>query len=77
MKLVPARSVALAWILFGFVACGGGATANQLAWCADNQGKVGRVALESGLMPPGTDYTTWKQNNPNDYERACIEAFGG
>jgi hypothetical protein len=55
--------------------CGGGATANQLEWCAENQAKVGRAALNAGLMDSGTDYTKWKNENPIAYERACVEAF--
>jgi Tfp pilus assembly protein PilP len=69
------RAAILVLSVLAISGCGGGATANQLEWCAENQAKVGRAALNSGLMDSGTDYTKWKQDNPDAYERACLEAF--
>lgn len=68
--------VAVLMAVMGLAACDSGATAVQLEWCANNQAKVGRFALENGLMPAGTDFTQWKQTYPVEYETACIGAFG-
>jgi ABC-type glycerol-3-phosphate transport system substrate-binding protein len=59
--------------------CGTGATAEQLTWCAENQDEVGRAAQRLGLISdPGSDpisFSQWKDNSPNEYERACIDAY--
>lgn len=75
-KRLRFQSIALAVaVVVGTSSCASRATREQLVWCSENQGKVGRVALERGLLSPGTDYTEWKQSNPDAYDEACLEAF--
>lgn len=57
------------------VGCQARPTADQLEWCAANQAKVGRVAIELGLLDTGERFTEWKLSDNDAYERACIDAF--
>lgn len=56
-------------------ACGGGLTQEQLTWCADNQAKVAMKALELGILARGTQFSAWKESDPEGYKRACRSAL--
>ena len=66
---------AVTLILLLAVGCQARASADQLEWCAANQAKVGRVAIELGLLDSGERFTEWKLSDNDAYERACIDAF--
>ncbi len=71
----PPHVVALAVAVVLLVGCQPRASASQLEWCAENQAKVGRSALEIGVYESGMTFTDWKLSDPEGYNRACIQAF--
>lgn len=73
----PSATAWIALLALFVISCEARASEEQLEWCALNQAKVSRVALELGLMEAGTAFTTWKQSDVNGYNRACIEASTG
>lgn len=73
--MIGSRLIAAVFGLLVVAACSPQPSAEQLEWCAENQARVGRSALELRLFDDSLSFTVWKQSNPELYERACIHAF--